>query len=416
MIAKLFWLSIAAIVYTYAGYPALLGLLARLRPKQRPAAGSATLPSLTLIITAYNEEAVIVRKLENSLSLDYPGQKLQIIVAADGSEDRTADIVRKYAGRDVELSYSPPRRGKMAAINRAMPLARGEIVVFSDANNMYRPDALRELVAPFSDPRVGAVTGAKSIIKDGDALGQSEGLYWKYESYIKEQESRLGCCTGAAGEIMAIRRDLFEPPPDGIINDDFYMALRLAQRGYDVVYNARAVSTERVSGSARDEMTRRARIVAGRYQAMAHAHRLVPWQRPLVAWQVISHKFMRPLVPVAMLGALLSNLAGVIRPARPAGSRFARLAPPFNWLLLAAQVVFYGLAWAGGYVERDSRRGKLLYLPAFLVNSNLAALAGLYRFLSGRQTVLWQRVPRRQEQPLMVVPAARIEPAVQLEC
>lgn len=395
MIATLFWWCVSAILYTYLGYPALLTLLARLRPK--PPQYAPTTPPVTLLIAAYNEETVIAQKLENSLALDYPRDKLQILVAADGSSDHTPDLVRGYAHRGVELSYSPPRRGKMAAINRAMTQARGEIVVFSDANNLYEPAVLAELVPPFTNPRVGAVTGAKSILSGDGALGESEGLYWRYESFIKKQETRLGCCTGVAGEILAIRRNLFELPPDNIINDDFYLAMSLIKRGYRVVYAPQARSWERVSLSAQDEVARRARIVAGRYQAIALAPQLLPWQRPLVVWQVLSHKFLRPLVPLAMMGALLANLLTVFWPDRSRRNNLFHLTPPFNGLMLLLQLLFYGLAWLGNSIERRGKLGKLLYLPTFLVNSNLAALIGLYRSLTGGQTSLWQRVRRREE-------------------
>jgi cellulose synthase/poly-beta-1,6-N-acetylglucosamine synthase-like glycosyltransferase len=395
MIGQLFWLCVGAIIYTYLGYPLLLALLARTRPKPQPY--QPITPSLTLLIAAHNEQAIIAEKLENSLALDYPLERLQILVAADGSNDQTPDIVRLYAERGAELSYSPPRRGKMAAINRAMAQARGEIVIFSDANNMYEVNVLRELAAPFANPAVGAVTGAKSITKGDGVLGESEGLYWRYESFIKAQETRLGCCTGVAGEVLAIRRDLFEPPPDNIINDDFYLALRLMQRNYQVIYTPQARSWERVSASAEDEITRRARIVAGRYQAIALAPRLLPWQRPLWVWQIISHKFLRPLVPLAMAGALLSNLLAVVHPARSGKWAWLRLAPPFNWLVLGLQVLFYGLAWLGSRTESKGKIGKLLYLPTFLVNSNLAAVIGLYRSLTRGQTALWQRARRREE-------------------
>ncbi len=255
MIGNIFWTCVAAVAYTYAGYPLLVGALARLRP--RPAAYPATEPHVTVIIAAYNEAAVLAAKLENVLGLDYPAGKLQIVVAVDGDDDGSCAIVERFADRGVELSYSPERRGKMAAINRAVARARGDVLLFSDANNMYMPDAMRHLVAPFSDRTVGAVTGAK-LIADGDgALGDSEGLYWKYEAFIREQETRLGCCTGVAGEILAVRADLFEAPPNSIICDDFWIATQLIRRGYRVVYVGQAKSIERVSVAAADEVTRR---------------------------------------------------------------------------------------------------------------------------------------------------------------
>jgi hypothetical protein len=195
-----------------------------------------------------------------------------------------------------------------------------------------------------------------------------------------------------AGEILAIRRDLFESPPDHIINDDFYMAMRFIRRGHRVVYAPQARSYERVSLSAQDEVARRSRIIAGRYQAMGLAGELLPWQRPLITWQIISHKYLRPLVPLTMVGALFTNLWTVIWPRN--GRSLHRLTAPFNWLLLIGQMTFYSAAWLGRQ-ERPGKLGKLLYIPYFLVNSNLAALIGLYRYLTGQQTTLWQRVRRR---------------------
>jgi cellulose synthase/poly-beta-1,6-N-acetylglucosamine synthase-like glycosyltransferase len=393
MNAKIFWLSVLSILYTYAGYPLLLAILSRFR--SRVNSYTDTTPFVTLLIAAYNEEEVIASKIKNCLELDYPAHRLQILVAADGSSDRTPEIVQEFTDKRVELSYSPPRRGKMAAINRAMPQAKGEIVVFSDANNMYAPDTLRELVKPFSDPKVGAVSGAKQIVKGDGSLGDSEGLYWKYESFIKLAESQIGSCTGMAGEILALRRELFELPPDTVINDDFYMGMRLIARGYDVIYAPHARSFERVSASAQDEVARRSRIVAGRYQAITLAPQILPFKRPLVTWQVISHKFLRPLVPFAMIGALLSNGLAVLFPRREQKHRLLHLAPPFNWVLLLLQGLFYGLAYVGNRTERSGMVGKILYLPTFLVNSNIAALIGLYRFLKRSQTTNWQRVKRR---------------------
>ena len=377
----IFLLSVGLILYTYLGYPALLAVAARLWP--RPLQLGEQTPSLTLLIAAYNEAETIAQKIENSLALDYPAEQLQIIVAADGSSDNTVQIVAAYTAQGVILNHEPARAGKMAAINRAMPRAAGEIVVFSDANNLYSPDALRQLVKPFADARVGAASGAKIIAKGDGALGESEGLYWRYESSIKQWETAVDSCVGVAGELLALRRHLFEPPPENIINDDFYMAMRLLRQGYRVVYVPEARSVERVSPSAAAEMARRTRIVAGRYQALWLGARLLPWQRPLLVWQIVSHKFLRPLVPLAMIGALLANLVMVFQPW------------PLARLLLALQLGFYGTAVVGYQARLNGLPGKILYLPAYLVHSNLAALFGLYRFLAGKQTTNWQRVPRR---------------------
>jgi len=386
------FLSVGLIVYAYAGYPLLLAVLARLRP--RPVQLSTHTPTLTLLIAAYNEADIIAAKLDNSLALDYPADHLQILVAADGSNDATPDIVAGYADRGVRLSYQPARQGKMAAINRAMPQATGAIVVFSDANNLYCPDTLRELVQPFADPQVGITSGAKQIIAGDGALGESEGLYWRYESFIKKQETTVDSCVGVAGEVLALRRHLFEPPPAEIINDDFYLALRVLQQGYRVVYVPTARSYERISATAQDEVTRRTRIVAGRYQAMVRGRALLPWNRPLLLWQIVSHKYLRPLVPLAMITAFVANWVAVTPLAtRHQGRTPTRLAQ----LTLGLQLFFYGLSLLGTMIKFGGKAGKLLYLPTYLVQSNAAALVGLYRFLLGQQTVRWQRVARRTD-------------------
>ncbi|MEZ4682483.1 MAG: glycosyltransferase family 2 protein [Caldilineaceae bacterium] len=381
------------IAYSYIGYPLLIWLLARLfgngRAPEAVREAMCTLPSVTLLIAAYNEEAALAAKLENCLSLDYPRHQLQILVAADGSDDGTVAIAEAYAARGIELSYSAQRAGKMAAINRAMAGARGEIVLFSDANNLYTRETIRALVAPFAEARVGAVTGAKVIVRGDGVLGESEGLYWKYEAFIKGQESRLGNCVGVAGEIFAVRRALFHPLPGTIINDDAYMAMELLRRGHQIRYAATARSYERISLSAADEITRRTRINAGRYQALAEARGLLPWRRPLVLWQLISHKFLRLFVPLAMIGALGSNLLLVVN--NSANERW-----PAALLLL--QILFYLAAIVGNTLPLPGKLGKLLYLPTFLVNSNWAALVGLVRFVRRRQSAQWQRVPRRDIQ------------------
>ncbi len=394
----LFWFFVTSILYVYLGYPLLLSLLAGFRKEQKPAridARLSDLPTVTLLITAYNEEEVIAEKLENSLRLEYPASCLQILVAADGSDDRTLEIVRSYSLRGVELSYTPLRDGKAAAMNRALKSARGEWVVFSDANNFYAPDTLLELARYFDDPKVAGVTGAKMIARGDGSLGDSEGLYWKYESFIKKQETRLGTCTGVAGEILAIRRDLVEPIPGNIINDDFYLAMRLIKKGFRIVYAPQARSVERVSVSAQAESTRRARIVAGRYQAILPGADLLPWKQPLVVWQVVSHKFLRPLVPFAMIGALIVNILAVLRQPTIRKPSLLHLTRPWNFLLLSTQIGFYFTAWLGNRIENKGKGWKVIYIPTFLVNSNLAALQGLYLYLSKQQTTRWKRVQRR---------------------
>lgn len=391
--AILFWLCVVMIVYTYAGYPILIGLIASFFSKLKPFPSFT--PNVTLLIAAYNEKASIAKKLENSLAQEYPRDKLQILVAADGSDDGTDEIVLTFADRGVELSFSPERRGKMAAINRALPKVRGEIVIMSDANNMYSTNAVKALVAPFSDETVGAAGGAKAIFK-GDALSDAEGVYWKYESWIKKQESRIGCLTAAAGEVLAFRKSAFTNPPDHIINDDFFIMMSIIKGGKRVVYVPEALSSEHVSPTAQDEVVRRTRIIAGRYQAITHAFELLPLRRPFIVWQVVSHKFLRPLVPFAMIGALISNIALAVFPVSDGSFPLLLLGTPYQWIFMGLQALFYILAFFGDHLKKLPL-GNLLYLPAFLVNSNLAAVYGLVRYATGKQSTRWKRVQRREE-------------------
>lgn len=391
----LFWFCLLFIVYVYAGYPLIVAVLARLR-RAREVYPEYT-PNVSILIAAYNEQDVIAAKLENTLSLDYPAGCMQIVVAVDGSDDRTAEIVESFADRGVELSYDVRRRGKTVAINRVVPHLKHDIVVFSDANNMYAPDALRELVKPFANPEIGGVTGSKNIADDSDAHARADGLYWKYESFIKENETRLGSCTGVAGEILAIRRSLYQAPADHVINDDFFIGMGVLRHGYRLVYAPKAHSVERSSLTEQDEAVRRSRIVAGRYQAMLMAGRILPWHNPVLIWQIVSHKFLRPLVPLVMMLAFAATLAACLWPPSVEQNAWLYLASPFNYFFLAGEMLTAVLAVFGGSLKEMGVFGKLLYIPTFLVNSNLAAVLGLYTFFTGRQTTLWKRARRRGE-------------------
>lgn len=389
------WFSILFIAYVYAGYPLLVALLARLR--RRTERYEAITPKVSILIAAYNEQDVIAVKLENTLALDYPADCMQIVVAVDGSDDRTAEIVQSFADRGVELSYDVRRRGKTVAINRAVPRLKHGIVVFSDANNMYARDALKELVKPFSDPQIGGVTGSKNIVDNTDAHARADGMYWKYESFIKSNETRLGSCTGVAGEILAIRRSLYQAPPSHVINDDFFIGMAVLRQGYRLVYAPQARSVEHSSLTEQDEAVRRSRIVAGRYQAMLMAGSILPWRNPVLVWQIFSHKFMRPLVPLVMILAFIATLGACIWPPSGTPAGWLYLAWPYNFIFLGGEILVALLAFFGSSLKEMGVLGKLLYVPTFLVNSNMAAILGLYSFFTGRQTSLWKRARRRGE-------------------
>ena len=388
-----FWISLILIIYTYFGYPLLLALFAGLARKKHYE--KKEYPSVSLIIAAYNEDDMIARKIENSLALNYPASNLEIIIAADGSTDKTKSIVESYQDRDVILSYSPQRKGKMAALVHAVDSAHGEILVFSDANNLYEEITFKYLMMPFEDGTVGGTTGAKNICDENDHLSSSEGYYWKYESWIKINESRLNTCTAAVGEIFAMRRALFSTPPDRIINDDFYFLLGILKRGYKVVYVPEAKSWERISASVKDEIKRRKRINAGRYQALFHAIAWLPWRNVIAIWQILSHKFLRLFVPFLMISTLVSNAWLAIIEFQKSG--FSNLWETSFLIFFFCQLAFYLLAILYPLVL-EKNRIKVLYLPTFLVNNNLAALQGFFEFLTGRQSAIWERVNRRRSE------------------
>jgi cellulose synthase/poly-beta-1,6-N-acetylglucosamine synthase-like glycosyltransferase len=365
MAKLLFWIATAFVIYVYLGYPLLLWCLAatfRSSPRKQ-----SVQPSVSLLVAAYNEAAVIASKIRNSLAIDYPADGLEVVVASDGSTDATAEIVRSLArdeapGR-VRLLAFENNRGKMAALNEAVSQLRGEIVAFSDASSMLAPDSIRTLAQSFADPKIGAASGVYRLLKKDQAkLGTQEDLYWKYETFLKVQEARLGTFTGAHGSLYAIRRELYPFPSAGTINDDFTIPMRILQRGYRVAYEPGAVAYE--EAHEMEGFSRRVRIAAGNIEQLRELKNLLWPPRPFVLFCLLSHKTCRLLSPLAMLIALGANLA-LCRQA------------PYGWLLLG-QVLFYGLAGLGAFVNL---KPKVLRLPYYFCMINSALFAWMYQAL-----------------------------------
>ncbi len=374
-----FWLALVGIAYPYLGYGPLIWLIARFR--QDPYLMSDRLPTVTLLVAAYNEEDVIARKILNSLALDYPREKLEILVVTDGCTDETDAVIRRYEDQGVRLLSRSQRQGKVNALNAAIPLAKGEIVVCSDANAFFDPQNLKLLVRHFGDPRVALVAGEKRIRDDGKAVSAGEGLYWRYESFLKRLDSSVSTALGATGEIFAIRRDRFEPlPPDAVI-EDFVLSMRYVMQGLRVVYEPAAVSWEDASPSFGEEFKRKVRIIAGGWQSVVWLWPLLGPRYGLVSFQYVSHRVLRWIVvPFLLPLAFLSNLM--------------LAAEPFYALMLALQVGLYGAAAIGYHLQQRGIRWKLFYLPFYFVFLNVAALLGAYRYLTGRQPVTWEKVQR----------------------
>ena len=338
---SIFWFSFAFIFYVYIGYPALLWVLRGIR--RQPVRKGYWEPTVTLLIAARNERDNIEAKIANSLQLDYPQDKLQIIISLDGPDDGTELVVQQYSGKGIVMLHSPVHRGKAAALNCGIAKATGEIVVFGDARQQFDPRAVRELAGNFQDRRVGAVTG-ELVLLDSNSKEASNGagLYWRYEKRIRAMESEIHSMVGATGAIYAIRRELFESLPDDTLLDDVMIPMRIVLAGRRAVFDPAARAYDCASSTPNVEFRRKVRTLTGNYQLMARIPELLsPFRNP-VFWQFVSHKTARLFVPYFLAALFLSNL-------------FLTTGIYFVFLLL--QAGWYLLAFAGHLLVRDRRRG-----------------------------------------------------------
>jgi len=374
-----FWGMFGLIATNYFLYPIVVISLSRLVRKNH-ALGPYE-PTVTMVIAAYNEEKVISEKIENSLALEYPVEKLHVIVVSDGSNDRTPDIVSGYKDKGVLSLYEPERKGKSAALNRGVQCATGEIVVFSDANNMYDRNAIRALVRHFSDSCVGGVCGAKKIIpQPGRMSTEGDSLYWRFESAIKKAESDLGSITAADGEITAIRRILFETIEEDIINDDAAITFSVIRKGYRFLYDEEAISREYASVTLKDDFYVKVRMVAGGFQALAKFHSDLWPPKTAFRIQFLLHKALRWFVPEFAILMFLANVPLV--------------ASAFYTATLALQVLFYAASGIGYICILSGHTPRMFYLPLYFTVMNAAAFTGLIRFLRRKQGVDWRKAAR----------------------
>ncbi|MGQ9609084.1 MAG: glycosyltransferase family 2 protein [bacterium] len=384
----IFWLSIIFIFYTYFGYPILLIILAKLR--SRNVDKKDITPSVSMIIAAYNEEKNIRNKLENVISLDYPKDKFEVIVVSDASTDQTDDIVLEFKAQNcdkilanplpvLKLIRMPKRGGKASALNFAMSEAKGDIIVLSDTRQLYDRNAIRELASNFNDPSVGAVSGELYLENpEGVAVGEGVGMYWKYEKLMRKMESRLYSTSGATGAIYAIRKELFKPIPDDTILDDVVIPMNIVLSGYRVVFDESARAFDRVASTAKQELTRKIRTLCGNYQLMFRMPQLLNPFRNKVFFQTISHKFFRLFVPFALIFALIS-------------STFLIKSTAYK-IMLILQIIMYLSALVGHFLaKKPSFISRLFGIPYTFLVLNYAALAGLYRFITQKQSAAWER-------------------------
>lgn len=376
MAEGVFWLCVALVAYTYAGYPVLIRAVAALR--SRPVAKADITPPVTVIVAAYNEEASIAAKLETLLAQDYPREALEILVASDGSTDRTDAIVADHAGRGVRLLHVAGRRGKTAAQNEAVKAATGEIVVFTDATTEFAPDAVRRIVRPFADPKVGCAGGELTYVsRGGSRVGRGGTSYWGYERSLKRLESAAGSLIGVSGCFYAVRKAVYRDIPPHLISD-FVIALNIHEAGLRTVYEEEARCWEETLEHAGREFAMRIRVALRTYGALWEKRRLLnPLRHGLFALQLLSHKVLRYAVSLFLVGILASSLV------------LAR--EPFYALALALQAVFYAAAAAGHLLEGRGGGG-LLAKPHYFLLANLAALVALVKFLGGERMVTWQPI------------------------
>ena len=372
----LFWGATVCFGYVYAGYPLVLGILAWLVP--RPVRSEESHPSVCLFITANDEAVVIEQKIRNSLALDYPPERLRIVVASDGSVDGTNEIVESFADAGVRLLAFPTRRGKIAAINDGVPLVDTEILVFSDANTFLAADALSQLVQPFTDARVGGVSGNVILVGDRASLALAEDLYYRYERWLQSSESKIGSMVGADGALYAIRRQLFRPPPDDTILDDVAIPMAVVRQGYRVVLAPHASAWEPGTRSASDELLRKSRVVAGAVLMVARGAQL-PTRPRQILFSLISHKVLRWLTPAFVLATFVGSL----------------LLAPTGWiyqLVAGVHVIAVVLGLLG--CAKVLRRFSVLGIANYFLLVQVAAGVGLLRGLSGGQAVAWRRFSR----------------------
>ena len=385
-----FWASSAILFYCYIGYGLLLFLITGLKGlfirNKKNISDEETL-SVTLIVTAYNEELILEEKIKNTLTINYPADKLHLIFITDGSTDDSVKLVKQYPS--IILLHQPERKGKYAAIKRAMQSVTTPIVVFSDANTKLNAGCIKKIASHYSNEKTGGVAGEKKIVrnKNVSAVGEAEGLYWQYESFMKKLDAGLNTVTGAAGELFSIRTNLFKELDDELILDDFVISMQICLQGYKIEYEPEAFATELPSASLAEEEKRKVRISAGAYQSIGYLKECLNFfKHPLLSFQYISRRLLRWIFcPVNLVILLLSTIFLAVYPS---STIF------YNWALYV-QLAFYALAFIGWLIVRSGKRAGFFAIPFYFVFMNYCLVKGFIKFVNGRQSVLWEKSLRQ---------------------
>ncbi|MCF8380755.1 MAG: glycosyltransferase family 2 protein [Bacteroidales bacterium] len=389
----LFWAGLFIIFYAYVGYGIILYIMVKIKRllfRKKPELIENYEPEVTMLISAYNEKDFVKQKVENTRSLDYPKDKLRQVWVTDGSDDGTPDLLREMG--DIEVYHKPERNGKIAAMNRGAKLVTSPILVFSDANTILGEKSIREIVNLFANPKVGCVSGEKRIYskKADAAAGAGEGLYWKYESTLKKWDAELYSVVGAAGELFAIRSELFQEVEPDTLLDDFIISLRTAMKGYTIQYNPEAYAIETASANVKEELKRKIRISAGGIQSVVRLRKLLNiFKYGMLSFQYISHRVLRwTLAPLGLLFVFIFNAILLYA----SGNTF--FSPTSYKLLFLAQGLFYIAALSGWFLENREIKIKLLFVPYYFFIMNLSVYLGFKRYLKGQQSVNWERAKR----------------------
>jgi poly-beta-1,6-N-acetyl-D-glucosamine synthase len=374
----LFWTAIALMAYIFIGYPLALAARGALRP--RPWLQHAIEPNVSIVMAAHNEAASIEAKILNLLSLDYPAGRVEVLVGSDGSTDTTAEQLLAMSDPRIKIFVFPERRGKPFILNTLIPEARGDIILLADVRQKFDSSVLRALTKSFADPNVGAASGELVLTPNGSgtAAADGSGMYWRYEKFVRDREGLIDSTVGATGAIYAIRKSLFEPIPEDTILDDVLIPLRIARRGYRVVFDRQARAYDAVAATGAQEFARKVRTLAGNFQLFAREHWLLNPIRNRLWWQTISHKVLRLLIPLIQLIILATNTA---------------LASTYTFyrFTLICQILFYVSAISGCVLPRDWKRPHVVTLPYFICLLSWATVLGFLRSLTAQQTVTWER-------------------------
>ena len=377
----IFWLCFAALFYCYIGYGLILYGVSSFRSRMATVP-FANLPSLTLVIPCFNEGAILQQKIENTLSLHYPVEQLSLLIVADGSSDNTVSITSKYP--QIKIIHEPVRKGKAAALNRAMQEVQSPIVIFSDANSFLNKDCLLEMVRPFSDQKVGAVAGEKRVSTWGSPVGQVEGAYWQYESRIKKAEAAFYSVIGAAGELLAIRTELYRPLKEDTVLDDLTLSLNVCMQGYKVAYAAKAIATETPSFSLAEEEKRKVRIGAGAFQLLRRLHWRQLFQHPVIAFQFLSKRWLRWVIcPFALPVMFLANAI-----------LWVQQLSIFYSLFFGLQLLFYLMAFVGWWFLKKNKKLSVATGIYYFLFMNYCLVKGFAVFLRKEESVLWPKAKR----------------------